>query len=315
MPTKEAKRHAKGVIEGLENRIHFGPPIGDTEIQAAQEFLRQHDFSPASDYFSRLVEVQSRLRTRVRAPVVTTAKRNYGGEAGGRFMQIQTVYDHVILSTCYDGEFRTQRGRIKLSHRFNQAGRIEFVELKFLSSLQTCLDGQIRKLLLVRDYQTIRKDWLAAEAFVLPALPRELMFLHCDLFRFPRPQLLAWLVNIGHGIVQEMLAGFKTLPAFAAARRSDPWAANAALAVNGPPRWVADNCGREVSSLAPASPPGHALGGNTNGSGRRSDQLQLEAIRGDAGALALLEAVAAHEAVVEERDAKTVLVRCVRQGG
>ena len=206
MPTKEAKREARGVIEGLENRVHFGPPVVDTEIQAVREFLQQHDFSPSSDYFSRLVDIQSRLRTRLRTPVIAQAKRNYGGEISGRFMQVQMVYDHLILSTCYEGEFRTQRGRIKISHQFNQEGRIEFVELKFLNSLHPCLDGQIRKLLMIKDYQAIRKDWHAAEAFVLPTLPRELVFLHDDAFRSPRADLFTWLVNIGHGIVDQMLA-------------------------------------------------------------------------------------------------------------
>ena len=311
MPTKEAKRQAREVVERLENRVHFGPPVVDTEIQVVREFLRVHDFSPSSDYFSRLAGVQSRLRTRLRVPAITPAKRNYGGEASGRFMQLQMVYDHVILSTCYGGEFRTQRGRIKLSHRFNQAGRIEFVELKFLNSLHSCLDGQIRKLLLIKDYQTLRKDWHTAEAFVLPALPRELVFLHNEAFRYTRADLFAWLVNIGHALVGEMLADLKTLAEPVATPRSDPWAANEALGVSGPPRWSAGRLGQEVSSLAPASPPSHALGGN--GSGRKPDQLRLDSLLEDPGALALLETIAAHECAVEEQDPKTVLVRCMRR--
>jgi len=313
MPTKEAKRQAKGVIEGLENRVHLGPPIVDTEIEAAREFLRLHDFSPASDYFSRLVGVQSRLRTRPRQPAVGPAKRNYGGEASGRFMQVQMVYDHVIVSTCYDGEFHTQRGRIKLSHRFNQEGRIEFVELKFLNSLHACLDGQFRKLLLIRDYQTLRKDWHTAEAFVLPALPRELVFLHADIFRYPRAELFAWLVNIGHGLVEEMLEHLKAVAEPAAAGRSDPWKANQALGVKDYPRWGTNQRGREVSRLDPAAPPGHALGGD--GNGKKFEQLRLQVLLEDPGALAMLETIAAHECAVEEQDPKTVLVRCVRRSG
>ncbi len=198
MPTKEYRRQAKGLVEALEVRVHAGPAVGEGEIQSAREFLRRHEFSPVSDYFSRLARLQDRLRTRSLQPVTRQGKRNYGGEAAGCWMQLQSVYDHVILSTCYGGEFRAQRGRVKISHRFNQAGRIDFVELKFLRSLQPCLTGEIRKIIMVQGYQARRKDWRQAEAFVLHVLPQELIFLFTDFFRLPRAEALGWLVNFGH---------------------------------------------------------------------------------------------------------------------
>jgi len=120
-------------------------------------------------------------------------------------MQLQSVFDHVILSTCYDGRFNTKRGRVKISHRFNQAGRIDFVELKFLRSLQPCLTGEIRKLVTVRNYQTVQKDWHEAEAFVLRVLPQELVFLLADFFRYPRHEIIGWLINFGHRTVADLL--------------------------------------------------------------------------------------------------------------
>ena len=120
-------------------------------------------------------------------------------------MQVQSVYDHVILSTCYAGEFNLKRGRVKISHRFNSEGRIDFVELKFLRSLLDCLTGEVRKLVLIRDYQDIRRDWQEAEAFALRILPQELLFLFADIFRFPKSEVLAWLINIGHGMVGDLL--------------------------------------------------------------------------------------------------------------
>lgn len=126
-------------------------------------------------------------------------------------MQVQSIYDHVIVSTCYEGQFNGKSGRVKVSHRFNQQGRIDFVEMKLLRSLEPCLNGEIRKMLLVKGYQTLQKSWWAAEAFVLPVLPRELIFLHHDIFRCPKSEVLAWIINIGHriieGLVQELLFG------------------------------------------------------------------------------------------------------------
>ncbi|HWQ93639.1 MAG TPA: hypothetical protein VN673_18400 [Clostridia bacterium] len=216
MATKEHKRQAKVVIGNLEVRVHSGPPIAEGEIRAAQDFLRQHNFSPASDYFQRLEGIESRLRGRSTERVDSAAnglsrggamvKRNYGGEAGGCRMQVQSVFDHVILSTCYDGEFHTKRGRIKLSHRFNRAGRIEFVELKFLRSLHPLLNGQVRKIVMIQSYQELAaRNWHQAEAHALETLPRELVFLFQDAFRCPRSELLAWLINIGHGICQDLM--------------------------------------------------------------------------------------------------------------
>jgi hypothetical protein len=149
--TKDHKQFAKGLIQGLELRVHVGPPVREAEVLSAREFLRQNDFSLASDYFHRLAQIQNRLEARVSAPAMPPAKRNYGGQAAGRWMQLQSAYDHVILSTCYEGEFDFKQGKVKISHRFNQQGRIDFVELKFLRSLQPCLNGEIRSLLRVRD--------------------------------------------------------------------------------------------------------------------------------------------------------------------
>jgi hypothetical protein len=202
--TKEHKRQVRGLIEGLEYRIHVGPPVRDAEIRSAHEFLRQNDFSPASDYFNRLWQIQNRLCSRAKEPALPRVKRNYGGEAGGHWMQLQSAYDHVILSTCYEGEYHFRRGRIKISHRFNQHGKIDFVELKFLQSLEPCLNGELRKLLTVCDLETARKDWQTMEAFVLPILPRELVFLYPDIFRCPRNEVLGWLINVGHRIVDDL---------------------------------------------------------------------------------------------------------------
>jgi len=186
--------------------------VRDGELHSAREFLRQNDFPVASDYYQRLGQIQHRLATRPTAASLLPAKRNYGGEAAGHWMQLQSAYDHVILSTCYEGEFDLKPGRIKISHRLNRAGRIDFVELKFLRSLQPCLNGEIRTLLRVTDYPAIRKDWHTAEAFVLPILPQELIFLYPDIFRCPRPAVLAWLVNIGHRLTEDLLQDLRTRP-------------------------------------------------------------------------------------------------------
>jgi hypothetical protein len=210
--TKDHKRLARGIIESLESRVHAGPPVHAAEVHSAREFLHQNDFPTASDYFNRLHRIQARLEARSIAPAMPPTKRNYGGQAGSRWMQVQSAYDHVILSTCYEGEFDVKPGRVKISHRFNQEGRIDFVELKFLRSLHPCLDGEIRSLLRVRDYQSIRKDWRAAEAFVLPILPQELIFLYADIFRCPRHEVLAWLVNIGHRMAGDLLEDVRMHP-------------------------------------------------------------------------------------------------------
>ena len=186
--------------------MHAGPPIHATEVASANEFLRQCSFSPASDYFQRLLEIQQRLARRIHQPAPAQGKRNYGGKAGGRWLQVQSIHDHVILSTCYEGEYNLKHGRVKISHRFNREGRIDFVELKFLRSLMACLTGAIRKLVLVKDYQAICPDWHEAEAFTLPVLPHELLFLFAEIFRCPKNEVLAWLINVGHRMAGDVCA-------------------------------------------------------------------------------------------------------------
>ena len=204
MATKEHKRHVRELIEGLESRVHAGPPIHSAEILSIREFLRQSEFSPASDYFSRLTQLQDRVQARPERSTQAAGKRNYGGEAGGYWMQLQSAYDHVILSTCYEGEFNLKRGRIKISCRFNQAGRIDFVEAKLLRSLHPLLNGAIRKLLTVKDFPKMRRDWVEAEGYVLEVLPQELVFLYQEIFRSERAEILAWLINIGHRLTGDL---------------------------------------------------------------------------------------------------------------
>ena len=91
MATKENKRQVRGLIEGLEQRVHRGPVIQDAEIQTARDFLRQNDFSPASDYFNRLAHLENRLQGRAREISWPQVKRNYGGAAGGYQMQVQSI--------------------------------------------------------------------------------------------------------------------------------------------------------------------------------------------------------------------------------
>lgn len=186
--------------------MHRGPPICEKEIGSAHEFLRQCSFSPASDYYSRLTEIRNRLSGRSYPWSTAGEKRNYGGKAAGRWLQVQSIHDHVIISSCYEGEFNLKRGRVKLSHRFNSEGRIDFVELKFLRSMSPCLTGEIRKLLLVKDFQDIQKDWHEAEAFTLRVLPQELIFLFAEIFRCPKTEVLAGLINIGQGMAGDLSA-------------------------------------------------------------------------------------------------------------
>ncbi len=209
MATKSDKRQVRELIEGLEFRAHRGPPVRETEIHSLRDLLRQRGFSSASHYFGRLIELTNRLQGRNGDGSRPPVKRNYGGEAAGRLMQVQSVFDHLILSTCYEGDFNGKHGRVKISHRFNHQGRIDFVELKFLRSLHPPLNGEFRKLLMIKGYQFIRKDWLEAEAVVLRVLPQELVFLYEDVFQSERGQILAWLVNIGHGILDDLLKALK----------------------------------------------------------------------------------------------------------
>jgi hypothetical protein len=297
MATKENKRQVRELVEGLERRVHRGPVIQDAEIRSARDFLRQHDFPPASDYFKRLMLLENRLQGRAHAVLASPAKRNYGGEAGGRQMQVQSIYDHLILSTCYAGEFNTQRGRIKISHRFNREGRMDFVELKYLTSLHPPLNGELRKLLTVKDYPSIRKDWYEAEAFVLEVLPRELIFLYEDIFRCPRAQFFAWLLNVGHGMVEDLLNNLKSWANGDSLAPVFDCPADQAPNLDWPPEDRSGN-GFEEPSRPSAGCPG---------------QLPLDTLSQDEMARPILEKVTRLESVVEIENPTEVLVRYLRK--
>jgi hypothetical protein len=49
-----------------------------------------------------------------------------------------------------------------------------------------------------------------AEAYVLEVLPRDLIFLFSDIFRCPKHEVFAWLVNIGHGLLGDLLRDLRS---------------------------------------------------------------------------------------------------------
>ena len=322
MATKESKRQVKELLAGLESRLHQGPPLQAAELDSLQNYLRQNGFSPASDYFQRLQELKNRLQGRGADRTPGPAKRNYGGAAAGYLMQVQSVYDHLILSTCYSGEFNGRRGRIKLSHRFNQEGRIDFVELKYLRSMLPALDGELRKLLLVNGYANLRKDWLQAPASVLRVLPQELVFLYPEVFHCDRMELFAWLINIGHGLLADLLEELAAAPAGSPGRKP---AAVAALAEAGRPGlgssleesrnlgvastepWSAHAAG-QLGQTAPSAYPGAPSGNPGCG------QLDLAALIHDPVALPILQKAAGLTTVVESLGPTEVLVRYLHRG-
>jgi len=330
MATKENRRQVKELVEGLEQRVHCGPAIRSVEIQSARDFLRRNDFSPVSDYFNRLIHIENRLQGRPlgisRSP---QAKRNYGGQAGGYQMQVQSIFDHVILSTCYAGDFNTQRGRVKISHRFNQEGRIDFIELKFLRSLHPLLNGELRKLLMVQDYSSRPKDWYEARASVLGVLPRELIFLYEDIFQCPKEQLFAWLLNIGHGIVNDLLQDLKArkmeepVPSDSAFNPADnepgldwlpkTWNRKTNGSISGNGRGEPVYSDRNQAGCAVMEQNGNNFEARSPRPAGNQDQLQLDALLRDEVALPILEKAAGLESEVQVENSSEVLVRYLRQ--
>ena len=99
-----------------------------------------------------------------------------------------------------------------------------------MRSLHPCLDGALRKLLTVNGYQNGRRDWHTAEAFVLEVLPQELVFLYPDVFRCPKAELFGWLINIGHGLVGDLLDELRARPQAVNPRQNGNHANQLALA-------------------------------------------------------------------------------------
>jgi hypothetical protein len=319
MATKDNKRQVRELVEALEQRVHAGPAVGRAEIQSARDFLRQNDFSPASDYFNRLTHLESRLHRRAPAVAAPSTKRNYGGKAAGYQMQVQSIYDHLILSICYTGDLNTRHGRIKISHRFNQEGRIDFVELKYLNSLHPPLNGEVRKLLAVKEYPSIRKDWYETAAHILKVLPQELVFLYEDIFRCPRAQIFAWLVNIGHGIVEDLLPDLPSRKAggagldLARPTASEPnlcWP-NGAAHHHG--NGSAHRNGNGHAVCLAEAPAENGSAGSAQRPAGYPEQLRLESLAYDEVALPILEKAAGLEAAVDMISHTEVSVRYTRK--
>ena len=186
--------------------------------------------------------------------------------------------------------------------------------------------GSLRKLL-IKGYQSLRKDWLEAEAVALRIMPRESVFLHGEIFKSQKQEMLAWLLNIGHGIVDYLLKDLQSrrvngsTTAYAASSagwiessRSDDGETSAQRRL----QWLPS--GRNGKAVNSDSGNGHqdadysALGGASQGTinGEREDangrslpairnagQFPLEALLDDEVALPILEKAAGLESMVK----------------
>jgi hypothetical protein len=55
MATTENMRPVRELGQELQQRVHYGLAIRDAGIQPARDFLRHHDFPPASGHCHRLL--------------------------------------------------------------------------------------------------------------------------------------------------------------------------------------------------------------------------------------------------------------------
>jgi hypothetical protein len=140
----------------------------------------------------------------------------------------------------------------------------------------------------------------------LEILPRELAFLYEGIFGCPRTQLFAWLLNIGHGIVEDLLKDLQSCKfKFSTAAGSGP-----GPNLGWPPggwnqksvSYAATNGDGKTVCVEPPPQPG-----------RYPDQLPLDALLQDDVALPILEKAAGLESVVERAGETEAIVRYVRK--
>jgi hypothetical protein len=191
------------------------------------------------------------------------------------------------------------------------------------------LNGELRKLLTVKDYSSIRKDWYAATAIVMRVLPQELVFLYEDIFHCPKPQLLAWLLNIGHGLVEDCL---KDLQSQKNKRSLPPATASGTVGLDfsrsanhGPnlgwslKAWNQNEAARTVClertevEYAVFDRNGNDSDGRPVQPSGSPEQMPLDALLLDEVAKPILEKAARLESVVEIENATEILVRYLRK--
>src|SRR5262249_35127444 len=130
---------------------------------------------------------------------------------------------------------------------------------------------------------------------VLPVLPRELVFMYPSLFRSARSELLAWLINIGHGMVTDLV---------------EDLASGSTGSHNGHPQGVAST-NLTPRSINPDQAPQRSSA--THSLRGIKKQEPLSEIVGDRVAWPILNEIGSLTSVVDIIDSRTVQVRYLTQ--
>jgi hypothetical protein len=128
-------------------------------------------------------------------------KRDYYGVFHhNRRLQVMPVYDHIFLSRVYGG-------RLKMSWRFNRAGRLDLID-----SIVIVREGPKNNpehLVLVEGFQSCDPEWSERPAeYIMP--PDEIRYVHGSFDRLDLQDLYQSLIRFGHSMCREFLADLDT---------------------------------------------------------------------------------------------------------
>ena len=118
MPTRKEKREIREKIEKL-GEIDPDSPEAKQTIAEIQEMFELYGVADNSEFRIRLAEYLGWSS----GPDFDQGERSYAGMSGNVKMIITPVYDHFFLQRLYK-----KHGRLKVSWRFNQEGRLELVD-------------------------------------------------------------------------------------------------------------------------------------------------------------------------------------------
>lgn len=218
------------IVESLETRVALKKPISTDEVQGAADLMESLGFSEQSAYYARLERlyvladkqkpaVVEKPAERPDAPVTDSealdfkrvGRREYAAiySRGSAFLKF--VYDHFFLMKLHKRWYKDRGMAVKISHRFNQEGRIDLVDAVLVHSLDPRMDRAVKHLLSVDGYDKKEKGWHGAEAFYLPIVPFEMIAFDEQFINKTYVERCQSLLREGHDgarlLVREMRAG------------------------------------------------------------------------------------------------------------
>ncbi|RMD67082.1 hypothetical protein D6817_02570 [Candidatus Pacearchaeota archaeon] len=202
MPTRRERKEIRRAMGEVEELLAGGAEKMRVleRLDELEQMLRSAGALPTGALYQDFYRLKERLNgdaaenSSAGEPGFSSPKREYCGLANGVRVNVKAVYDHIFIMRYYASRRKRSHG-LKLSWRFNRAGRLELIDALLYPK---------RKSVGLSKIFAEEEEWAVARATRLERMPWEMDLFNPRLPRFPLQKQYEIVMKEGHELAREI---------------------------------------------------------------------------------------------------------------